>query len=46
MGVGLCAVVGLRLNYRRIKRAREAMSGVEYSEEEKSEKGDRASTFR
>ena len=46
VGVGLCAVVGLRWNYTRINRIREGMSGAEYSNEENSEKGDKAGTFR
>lgn len=46
VGAGLCAVAGLRWNYGRINKARDAIPVMEYSEEENSEKGDRAPTFR
>lgn len=46
VGVGLCAVVALRWNYTRINKIREGMPAAEYSNEENSEKGDKAVTFR
>ncbi|KAL9578288.1 MAG: hypothetical protein Q9212_005813 [Teloschistes hypoglaucus] len=49
VAVGLCAVVGLRWNYRRINRARERvrLEGGQWEDEAvNSEKGDRAVTFR
>lgn len=46
VAVGLCAVVGLRWNYRRINRARDRVPLGECDEMESTEKGDRAGTFR
>ncbi|KAL8794718.1 MAG: hypothetical protein Q9182_007597 [Xanthomendoza sp. 2 TL-2023] len=46
VSVGICAVLGLRLNYARINRKRDQMPLGEYSEAENSEKGDRAPTYR
>jgi MFS family permease len=46
--IGLIAVVALRLNYMRINKKRDAMQddGSEYSDQQLSEMGDRAPTFR
>ncbi|KAL9002053.1 MAG: hypothetical protein Q9188_004999 [Gyalolechia gomerana] len=46
VAVGLCAVAGLRWNYKRINRKRDQMPLGEYSDAENSEKGDRAPTYR
>lgn len=46
LAVGLCAVVGLRWNYKRINGKRDQMPLGEYSDAENSEKGDRAPTYR
>lgn len=46
VGVGLCAVVGLRMNYKRINSKRDQLPLGEYSALENSEMGDRAPTYR
>ena len=46
VAVGLVSVAVLRWRYQSINRKREAMPRGEYTEEEQSTKGDRASTFR